>query len=289
MLNVLMGHRISNQRIDRVGPYQTLHFNCKHLGILLKSSLPIKAHNLIDSIRFASISKDQYTLLTVDDGFSGFQHEVLPILESFNMPCIIFLTTCFIDNKLLPYEVELADIIQSVDRIKTDGNHCYVFKSNRERQTFYEEVRQLLKFKSDSIRRRYLNELKTVNFIQNHIQKTNLFLSWKEILTLDKHPLISFGAHSVTHPSLKSIPWWIAFKEIVLSKSAIESKVGHRISLFSYPYGDHSGLLRLMIKLAGFKYAFTTRPQVLTADRFNPLALPRIDLQKFYSLSMSDD
>jgi peptidoglycan/xylan/chitin deacetylase (PgdA/CDA1 family) len=278
MLEVLMGHRIAHKRIASLGPYQNLHFDPRQLRHYLELCQPLRSDNLLASIQKAIISDKKYTLLTLDDGFADFQGDVLPILEAFAMPCIMFLTTGFIDGEMLPYEIELADIIQAVDRIQMDSHRSYEFNSNGDRQAFYNEIRLQLKYESEAVRREYLTRLKDLHHLDNRVHTRGLFLSWDDVLMLDKHPLVSLGAHSVTHPSLKRISWLSAYNEIRQSKRTIESIVGHQIPFFSYPYGDHSFLVRLMVQFCGFRYGFTTKPEIASPLNANRIAIPRIDL-----------
>ena len=66
----------------------------------------------------------------------------------------------------------------------------------------------------------------------------HLFLNWDDVIKLDKHPLITIGAHTHSHPILKMESYNSAYKEIEKSKLLLEEKLGHCIEHFSYPFGS---------------------------------------------------
>ena len=63
-------------------------------------------------------------------------------------------------------------------------------------------------------------------------------LSWLELKKLTKNPLITIGAHSVTHPILSALNKEDLKKEILLSKKILEKKLKIKVKFFSYPYGN---------------------------------------------------
>lgn len=73
----------------------------------------------------------------------------------------------------------------------------------------------------------------------NNMSSSNIddFLSWEEILTLDKEDLIEIGGHSSSHLVLSSLSSHQLRNEIQNSKKIIEKNLGHPINHFAYPYG----------------------------------------------------
>jgi peptidoglycan/xylan/chitin deacetylase (PgdA/CDA1 family) len=85
-------------------------------------------------------------------------------------------------------------------------------------------------------------------------------LIWQEIEEMSKEN-ITFGAHTVTHPILTSLPLSEAMDEITASKKVIEEKLKHPVRLFAYPNGsrdDFSEPIKQLLKEAGFMGAVTT-------------------------------
>jgi peptidoglycan/xylan/chitin deacetylase (PgdA/CDA1 family) len=103
---------------------------------------------------------------------------------------------------------------------------------------------------------------------------------------LGKNPLVSYGAHTISHRGLARLPLSEAVDEIQASADYLEKITGTRPSSFAYPYGDGRSVSpreSSILKEAGLSIAVTTRPATLTADHLNALAtLPRVSLNGLY-------
>jgi peptidoglycan/xylan/chitin deacetylase (PgdA/CDA1 family) len=96
-------------------------------------------------------------------------------------------------------------------------------------------------------------------------------------LRLAGSPLISIGAHTVTHPCLSALNRTRQREEIVDSKTGLEQMLGREISLFSYPFGgpkDFSRASTALCREAGFSRVAVNYPG-LVRRWTDPLRLPR--------------
>jgi len=87
----------------------------------------------------------------------------------------------------------------------------------------------------------------------------------EKIMTLDQvrkvsPTLVSFGAHTLTHPVLTNLDEQAARKEIVESRARLQELMGREISLFSFPYGAFNNHLIRLCREAGYERVFTTIP-----------------------------
>ena len=89
---------------------------------------------------------------------------------------------------------------------------------------------------------------------------------------------ITYGSHTLTHRALTELDDDEAWKEIVESKSALESLTGSEINTFCYPYGHFDQSSREAVEAAGFLGAVSVYGvgQASARDRF---ALPRIGIE----------
>jgi peptidoglycan/xylan/chitin deacetylase (PgdA/CDA1 family) len=98
----------------------------------------------------------------------------------------------------------------------------------------------------------------------NRLVNGKSHLSWAQIRELDTLG-IEFGSHSVSHPILKTMPRQQIATELIDSKKAIEDKLGHAVSSFSYPYALPDGdptliaFLAETLKQAGYTHGVSTR------------------------------
>lgn len=82
-------------------------------------------------------------------------------------------------------------------------------------------------------------------------------LEKEQILELDKCHEI--GAHTLNHVDLLNVPLLEAKKEIIGSKSYIESIIGHYPDMFCYPWGRYNDRIKKILTDAGFIAARTCK------------------------------
>ena len=223
-------------------------------------------------------------ILTFDDGYRDILTNALPILEKYDVPCLLFITTAFINGEWGPYEFELARMVSSSDEIRVPGGDTIKIQTIEDKKKLYQKFRLLLKPKSAQFQQEYLKEIASANNCPPFEGPGVEFLNWQEIKTLDRHPLVTFGAHTHNHSLLTALPFWQAYREIKKSKNQLETALGHPVESFSYPYGNTSLLIQKLVQFAGFRYAFTTQSKRITiGDKINLYAIPRIDIKELTS------
>jgi peptidoglycan/xylan/chitin deacetylase (PgdA/CDA1 family) len=103
-----------------------------------------------------------------------------------------------------------------------------------------------------------------------------------EIRSLARDPLVSFGAHTLTHVNLRHVDATRLAREIEGSASEVAAIVGRQAYSFAYPYGGQAAVGPREIEAAaraGFRLAVTTQPGLVGAMNLNRLAnLPRMSL-----------
>ncbi len=113
------------------------------------------------------------------------------------------------------------------------------------------------------------------------------YMKWDEIKSLDKNPLITIASHTVDHPDLTKLKTEQLLKEVQDSKKALETKLGHTIDDFCYPYGFNDAKVRAAIQAAGYLTATTTKSGVVEqSDKF--FALPRLRMNSYTGKAFID-
>lgn len=107
--------------------------------------------------------------------------------------------------------------------------------------------------------------------------KTLELLSKDDLQELGRHPLVTIGSHTRTHPRLSEISSEKQKQEIFISKNEIEEIIGKQVDYFAYPKGLFNDNARAYVQVAGYKAAFTTHQSfVKTGDDL--YVLPRIGI-----------
>ncbi|MGE0813398.1 MAG: polysaccharide deacetylase family protein [Vicinamibacterales bacterium] len=108
-----------------------------------------------------------------------------------------------------------------------------------------------------------------------------------DVGTLACDPLIAFGAHSVTHPPLASLPVEEQRREIRESIAAVRALGTGPVTSFSYPYGSHSDDTVAAVADAGMAVACTTAPGAVEAS--TPLLrVPRLQVLDWDGRTLRD-
>ena len=98
------------------------------------------------------------------------------------------------------------------------------------------------------------------NFVDYYDPEKKIqFITRDHLLEMDKDPLCTVGAHTVSHPMLKNVE--NSFEEMIENKKWLETLLGHRVDYLAYPYGKHSSINNRIKKQtfqAGFKCAFSS-------------------------------
>ena len=113
-----------------------------------------------------------------------------------------------------------------------------------------------------------------------------LCMSWDELKPFADDPLLTIGAHTITHCNLARQAEAIASHEMAISRARIESALQRPVVHLAYPYGDRvaAGAREFALAhAAGFKTAVTTRPGMIFPESADHLTtLPRVSLNGNY-------
>lgn len=124
----------------------------------------------------------------------------------------------------------------------------------------------------------------TVFLVTDFIGKNENYLNWSDIQMLFKEGLVSFGAHTLSHPNLKNLNRIELEREIGLPKKIISDYLKREIILFAYPYGGYGFFDKRMIELIksfGYKAAFTSISGVNQEDSFDAYQIRRTRISWF--------
>jgi len=281
-VQVLVGHRVAKLPDgDAIGPDAANTVEPSKLRRFLSDRhdwIAVGYQDLLDGSVRSSPPAARY-LMTFDDGYHDNLTELLPILEEHKVKALIFVTTGFIGHSSLPPESVLAHIIEARDEIRTPDRGRHSSTNATEKRRIYETLRRKVKVMAPKVRDAYLGDLASINEVQPQFLE-RLFLNWDEVRELDRHPLITIGAHTRCHALLPRMTPRQAFEEIKFSKLELERNLGHSVDCFAYPYGGHNPIVRWLVARADFRLAFTTQPRHLDqcASRLR-YRIPRCDLK----------
>jgi len=113
-------------------------------------------------------------------------------------------------------------------------------------------------------------------------------MSIEQLSACAKHPLISIGSHTVSHPYLTQCEQEMLSFELVQSKRFLEGITDQYVDLFAYPTGNYNAQVAQAVQEAGYQAAFALSPLGIGLPRFE---IPRVDIYEannpYLSLKLS--
>jgi peptidoglycan/xylan/chitin deacetylase (PgdA/CDA1 family) len=232
----------------------------------------------------------RFACLTLDDGYRDNRDFALPVLREFDAPAAVFVATDFADGYGRMWWVALERVIAKSSRIEAEigGNAVSLDTSTLagKQAAFYRLHDWLRDLPTEADQRREMSALCKRYGIDEASICSELCLSWEELKPFAADPLISIGAHTMSHCNLARQPEQDAHQEMATSRARIEDVLQRHVVHFAYPYGDRTAAGRREFALAGavgFKTAVTTRPGMVFAKNADHItALPRVSLNGNY-------
>ncbi|MBX9843610.1 MAG: polysaccharide deacetylase family protein [Xanthobacteraceae bacterium] len=232
---------------------------------------------------------NRFVCITFDDGYRDNLEYAYPILRQHRIPFAIFVASDFADWRGHLWWRTLESVASANDRvtIMVEGSpRTFACRSVAEKIATVRAVHQIMSGLTHEAEVRTFAELAAMMAIDTVADCSAACMSWKELSRLAADPLVTIGAHTVSHPHLRKLAPEAARREMEAGAARVESMLGVRPRHFAYPFGDASAVgLREFAYAAelGFRTALTTRPGVLSAgDRNHLTSLPRISVNGDY-------
>jgi peptidoglycan/xylan/chitin deacetylase (PgdA/CDA1 family) len=234
--------------------------------------------------------KCRFVCITFDDGYRDLREWAYPVLKQEGVPFASYVPTSFPDGLGELWWLVLEAVIARNNRVGLIiGGRDRTFDCGTvaEKQALYDELSWWLRGRATEHEMRgIVRSLAAYYHVDIPALCKELCMSWRELAELASDPLVTIGAHTVSHPALSRLSQDAAQSEIELSRSIIEAALAVRPAHLSYPYGDRTAAGNREFAVAaeiGFKTAVTARPGVLfDRHRRSMTALPRISLHGDY-------
>ncbi len=257
-----MAARENNGAMRKLLPIETFE---EHVKIYVRYGAPLSLHEVVERV---SSSKNGI-VITLDDGYANNYHLAFPVLQKYQFPATIFLTTGFIDRKVflwsdwldhLVYAAPPGDSVfewnQMAIRVKLekDGARGPVIATLKRflKKWAIEEIFGFLKALQVHLR---------VDYRWDEIPPALQPLRWEDIRAMQRSGLVSFGGHTCSHPILSRCTSEVQRFEVFEAKRRIEEELPETCSMFAYPngkHGDYTEATKGLLREAGYTLAVTT-------------------------------
>jgi len=252
----------------------------KQIKYISRNYNVISIDDAINILLDSNLRFNNNAVITFDDGYRNILSNACPILNKYNLPSTIYITTGPVETDSLIW----------IDQIYSAIYHCtdqYInledigLGSSRDRTSF--ERSEFAKDVTDKFKKLSLKDKEKKLTILNKrlpyipgVKNPFKLLSINDIKELSRNPLVTIGAHTINHEILTNISFDSAVNEISDSKKRLEEWLGRPVDHFAYPNGNYNNEIKTQLEKIGFKSAVTTNDSILKSPNF--FELPRLGI-----------
>jgi peptidoglycan/xylan/chitin deacetylase (PgdA/CDA1 family) len=291
---IFMLHHVRPKRDVEFQPNRHLEVAPEFLGAML-AHLRSRSIDIItmDEVHQRLIERDfsrRFACFTLDDGYRDNRDFALPALREFGAPCTVYVASDFAQGSGRLWWIALELVIAKASSIEaTIGGAAVRLDASTPaaKQAAFDRLHEWLRaLPGEHDIDREIGALCARHGVDEAAICRELCMSWDELKPFADDPLISIGAHSITHCNLARQTEEIASQEMAISRARIEKELQRPVVHLAYPYGDKIAAGPREFALAhaaGFKTAVTTRPGMIFRESAGHLtALPRVSLNGNY-------
>ncbi|MDD5569624.1 MAG: polysaccharide deacetylase family protein [Bacteroidales bacterium] len=279
-ITLLCFHRISDENSPSWPPLKIKVFE-KLLQYIIRNYNVISLQDIDNKEVFEN--KKPKIILTFDDGYKDFYHNVLPLLKKYDLPAVLNIVTDCADGKNLIWTQKLNKIIEayyfSEVPIKIDINEIR-FNSlldNGNISKIGTGIYLALLNTEEKKRNEFINELE--KNITEKVEHTGM-MNWQEIKECLQNN-ITIGSHTKSHVNLTKINDKEKLNdEIIGSKTIIEQRINYQTGCIAFPNGQYNNIVKDMAVKSGYKYLLAVDEKLFEVKRNTGHHLiPRIMIQ----------
>jgi len=263
-LTVLTFHRVTADRAAVPGLHSATPDSFRHLLDLLAESFRIIGLDpVLARAGGGPALSERSLLLTFDDGYADLATEAWPALVERGLPGVAFIPTAFPSGAIDAFwwERGYAAIRASGAHALVAGGRSLPLGSPAERREAWRVVRDELKsLPNDELPERLEALERELGFdAASRPPASGQSLTWPELTRLRSEGL-ALASHTRTHPLLTRVEPSRADAEIRGGIADLAQATGSTDPAFAYPAGAHDAATVDLVRAAGIRVAFTTRP-----------------------------
>lgn len=186
--------------------------------------------------------------ISFDDGNKEFL-DLLPTIEKYKVPVTVFVPT---------------------NPVK-EGNYWWDYAGKHE-QSKYTGLPTIESFKLLPVQEFDLK----LDVLREHLKLERSCMTVSQLKELAKHPYITIGAHTVSHPILKNCDAVRQAKELAEGQMQLNEWLQQYTVYLAYPNGDYNEQTLELADKYGYRLGFTTKPGQINTATVSRLRYPDI-------------
>jgi len=273
---ILLYHRVTNLKHDpQMLAVSPKHF-AEHLQFLRSHARPVSLRHLSDR---SNDDSRKAVGITFDDGYADNLHEAKPLLEEYEAPATVFVSTGYLDANREFWWDELENIFMN-GRVLPDTLEIRLKGSPRRwpSRDAYVGLCAAIRALPPDDRETVLDEVRAWAKKKAVCRDSHRPMTKNEVRQLDKGSVVEVGSHTVAHPVLSSLNADAQRDQIRRDKTTLENLLGRQVRSFAYPFGNRPDYNRASVNAvreAGFEIACSNFEGIVW-PRTDRLELPRM-------------
>jgi peptidoglycan/xylan/chitin deacetylase (PgdA/CDA1 family) len=220
--------------------------------------------------------------LTFDDGYRDNYTLAYPLLRRLQVPFAVYVTTSFPDGAAVLWWEAIEQLLMDQDQIALADGRVLACRTSQEKLDAFVCLRaEIMALPSDRLPDSVNAMFAKAKFDWQQLCAVHA-MQWDEVRELARDPLVTIGAHTLSHPVLCALSAEQASAEMQDSRDRLAARIGTPVTHFCYPFGSRNEVGVREFELArklGFRSATTTRwGNIFRAHRAHLHALPRVPL-----------
>lgn len=238
------------------------HFK-RHIGWLVKYFQIVSLSEYLEHLQTHRLKK--HLAITFDDGLAETFKCIYTVLKEYQVPATIFVTTCHLEHGDLLWGSYLNALCYETGypEIQVDGTVLPLLAPEA-RRLARRKLSELARSSGDPVS--YTRALSHKYPLEPGIRRYYQGMTYEQLKTAGRSPLIEIGSHTLTHPYLSDCSKEHQFQEIAVSKQLLAGLTGQPVRYLAYPFGDYDSQTLALVTAMGFETAFATISRNLDHD-----------------------
>jgi peptidoglycan/xylan/chitin deacetylase (PgdA/CDA1 family) len=277
---ILCYHRVGSHGVplfSRLGP-KVFEAQMRYLK---KSYRLVSLSRLYRELREGA-PKEPTLAVTFDDGYKDLYGYAFPVLQKYKIPATIYLIGQAMETGGAAWYdrifVALGSAAGRLLDVELESPRRFSLRSVESRMTAAWEIICYLRTIPDKQRRAWCSEFERRVAVPEE-QVSECMLNWNQVREMQRGG-VSFGAHTMTHPSVSRLEESAFSEELGRTKRLLEDGLNSAVEDFAYPFGklgDISQRAEGFLRCSGYRSAVTTIGGYNTPAA-NPFELRRLQI-----------
>ena len=290
---ILMLHQVTQERPRDFEPNGILKVTPDFLDSVIRevraAGFEIIALDDVRSRLQGAPGRKPFAVFTLDDGYKDNRDFAYPVFKRHSVPFTIYVPTAYADGEGELWWLVLEEALRRLTSVEIDRDgapRAYALATADEKSAAFDDIYWWLRRMPEADARAVVRDLAAKAGFDPAALCRELVMSWDEIRTLARDPLVTIAAHTCSHFALAKLPADQARREMAESIARVEKELGRPCRHFSYPYGDEGSAGDREFEIArelGVETAVTTRKGLIRRTHASEMtALPRLSLNGDY-------